>query len=119
MDVADPARGEVEGDRHAGEAELLIPTQAGYPSRCRRYWQRHVFDQTARMRPSCWRAVTPSSRPISSAIVPFSIRSTVIPVNRIFRSVAVGKDPIRKSLKAGPVCVLPPSWRPTTRVRSG
>src|SRR5207245_4637250 len=47
----------------------------------------------------------PSSRPISSAILPFSIRRTVVPVNRIFRPVAAGNDPMRKSLKAGPVCV--------------
>jgi hypothetical protein len=36
------------------------------------------------MRPSCVSAVTPSSRPISSAILPFSRRKTVVPVNRIF-----------------------------------
>src|SRR5579859_732764 len=71
-------------------------------------------DQTARLRPSCWRAVTPSSKPISSTILPFSIRSTVVPVNRIFRPVEALNDPMRKSLKAGPVCVPPPSQRPTT-----
>jgi hypothetical protein len=31
--------------------------------------------------------VTPSSKPISSTIFPFSIRSTVVPVNRILRPV--------------------------------
>ena len=34
------------------------------------------------MRPSRRRALTSSSRPISSAILPFSIRSTVVPVTR-------------------------------------
>src|ERR1700730_12469312 len=70
--------------------------------------------QTARIRPSCWSAVTPSSSPISSAILPFSIRSTVVPANRIVRPLASGNAPTRKSLKAGPVCVPPPSQRPTT-----
>ena len=41
------------------------------------------------------RAVTPSSRPISSVILPFSIRSTLVPVNRIFLPVAAGKDPAK------------------------
>ena len=42
------------------------------------------------------RAVTPSSRPISSVIFPFSIRSTVVPVNRIFRpeQIYVGKHDV-------------------------
>lgn len=59
--------------------------------------------QAARNKPSCRSAVTPSSRPTSSAILPSWTRSTVVPVNRIFRPVAAGSDPIRKSLKAGPV----------------
>src|SRR6516225_12407746 len=70
--------------------------------------------QAAFKRPSCWSAVTPSSRPTSSAILPFSTRSTVVPVNRILRPDAAGREPIRKSLNAGPVCVPPPSHRPTT-----
>src|SRR5580692_4495794 len=70
--------------------------------------------QAAFKRPSCWRAVTPSSRPTSSAILPFSTRSTVVPVNRILRPDAAGREPMRKSLNAGPVCVPPPSHRPTT-----
>src|ERR1700752_241051 len=70
--------------------------------------------QAAFKRPSCWSAVTPSSRPTSSAILPFSTRSTVVPVNRILRPDAAGREPIRKSSKAGPVCVPPPSPRPTT-----
>ena len=32
-----------------------------------------------------------------------------MPVNRIFRPDAAGREPSRKSLKAGPVCVPPPS----------
>ena len=43
-----------------------------------------------------------------------SIRSTVIPVKCILRPVAAGKVPMRRSLKMGPVCVPPPSQRPTT-----
>ena len=39
---------------------------------------------------------------------------TVVPVKRILRPVAAGRLPTRKSLKAGPVCVPPPSHRPTT-----
>src|SRR5215472_15437997 len=70
--------------------------------------------QAAFKRPSCWSAVTPSSRPTSSAILPFSTRTTVVPVNRILRPDAAGREPIRKSLNAGPVCVPPPSHRPTT-----
>ena len=40
--------------------------------------------------------------------------STVVPVKCIFRPVAAGRPPTRKSLKAGPVCVPPPSHWPTT-----
>jgi hypothetical protein len=46
--------------------------------------------------------------------LPSLIRSTVVPVNRIFRPVAAGNDQTRKSLNAGPLCVPPPSQRPTT-----
>jgi hypothetical protein len=63
-------------------------------------------------RPSCVRAVTPSSRPTSSTILPFCTRSTAMPVKCILRPVAPGSDPTRKSLKAGPVWVPPPSHRP-------
>src|SRR5206468_6624983 len=59
--------------------------------------------------PSCCSAVTPSSRPTSSAILPSLRRSTVVPVKCILRPVAAGSDPTRKSLNAGPVCVPPPS----------
>ena len=52
-----------------------------------------LFDQAARMRPSCVNAVTPSSRPISSAILPFSTRRTVVPVNRIFPPEPGGSEP--------------------------
>ena len=62
------------------------------------------------------RAVTPSSRPISSVIFPFSIRSTVVPVNRIFLPVAAGKDPTRKSLKARPVRVPPADYAECRRL---
>ena len=55
-----------------------------------------------------------SSRPTSETILPSSSLRTVVPVNRILRPVAAGSDPIRKSLKAGPECVPPPSQRPTT-----
>ena len=54
-----------------------------------------MWRQTARMRPSCCRAVTPSSRPISSTILPSLIRSTVVPVKCIFRPVAAGNDPTK------------------------
>jgi hypothetical protein len=43
--------------------------------------------------------------PTSSAILPFSTRSTVVPVKRIFRPVAAGREPPRKSSNAGPVWV--------------
>src|SRR6266851_1672744 len=43
------------------------------------------------------------------------MRNTVVPVKCIFRPVAGGSEPIRKSLKAGPVCVPPPSHCPTTQ----
>src|SRR5262245_45059149 len=62
------------------------------------------LDQTLRIRPSCCRAVTPSSRPISSAILPSLTRSTVVPVKCIFRPVAAGNDPMRKSLNRTDVC---------------
>src|SRR5215470_10142324 len=52
--------------------------------------------------PSCMSAVTPSSSPISSAILPFSTRSTVVPVKCIFRPDAGGSEPARKSLKSRP-----------------
>src|SRR5260370_40346461 len=71
-------------------------------------------DQAFLMRPSCVRAVIPSSSPTSSRILPSFSLSTVVPVKCIFRLVANGNDPIRKSLKAGPVCVPPPSHCPTT-----
>jgi 3-hydroxybutyryl-CoA dehydrogenase len=66
------------------------------------------------IRSSCCRAVTPSSSPTSSRILPsFNLR-TVIPANRIVRPVFAGKEPAKKSRNAGPVCVPPPSQRPTT-----
>jgi hypothetical protein len=68
---------------------------------------RDAPDQAALRSPSCCRAVTPSSRPISSRIFPFLSFNTVVPLKCIFRSVAAGNDPMRKSLKAGPVCVPP------------
>src|SRR6516162_4938039 len=66
-------------------------------------------DQAALIRPSWVSAVTPSSRPISSAILPLITFSTVVPVKCILRPVAAGRAPIKKSLKAGPVCEPPPS----------
>jgi hypothetical protein len=42
----------------------------------------HVFVMT----PSCWSAITPSSRPTSAVIRPSSTVSTVVPVKRIVRS---------------------------------
>src|ERR1700739_4034158 len=71
-------------------------------------------DQAALISPSCCNAVTPSSRPISSTIMPSLSFRTVVPVKCIFRPVAAGNDPTRKSLNAGPLCVPPPSQRPTT-----
>src|ERR1700760_2968051 len=72
------------------------------------------FDQAALSSPSCVSAVTPSSRPISWAILPLITFSTVVPVKCILWPVAAGRLPTRKSLKAGPVWVPPPSHRPTT-----
>src|ERR1700676_3415914 len=64
-------------------------------------------DQAAlTIRPSCWRAVTPSSRPTSSTILPFLSFSTVVPVKCIFRTVAAGKIATRKSRNTEPVCEL-------------
>src|SRR6266576_4274751 len=60
------------------------------------------FDQAAFMRPSWVSAATPSSRPISSTILPFRRRRTVVPVKCIFRPVAAGSEPTVKSLNAGP-----------------
>src|ERR1700677_116429 len=79
----------------------------------RHYWRRHL-DQAALINPSWVNAVTPSSRPISSAILPSITFSTVVPVKCILRPVAAGRLPTRKSLKAGPVWVPPPSHWPTT-----
>src|SRR5499427_10983598 len=70
-------------------------------------------NQTTRMRPSWVRAVTPSSKPISWMILPFLSFRTVTPVKCIFRPVLAGRPPARKSLKAGPVWVPPPSHWPT------
>src|SRR5262245_19665434 len=66
-------------------------------------------DQAALSNPSWVSAVTPSSRPISSTILPSITLSTVVPVKCILRPVAAGRPPIRKSSKAGPVWVPPPS----------
>jgi hypothetical protein len=67
--------------------------------------------------PSCVNAVTPSSSPTSSAILPFSIQSTVVPVKCIFRPDAAGSAPARKSLNDGPVWV-PPPFPPTDDIIS-
>src|ERR1700722_10224803 len=74
----------------------------------------HRFDQAAWSRPSWVSAVTPSSRPTSSTILPSITFKTVVPVKRILRPVAGGRPPTKKSLKAGPVWVPPPSHWPTT-----
>ena len=59
--------------------------------------------RTVRSNPSWVRAVTPSSKPISStSLPPFSLR-TVTPVKCIFRPVLACSPPARKSLKAGPL----------------
>ena len=61
-------------------------------------------DQAAALsNPSCVSAVTPSSRPISSMILPSMTLSTVVPVKCILRPVAAGRLPTSKSLNAGPV----------------
>src|SRR5437773_3786455 len=73
-----------------------------------------MLNQALRISPSCVSAVTPSSRPISSAILPSLMRSTVVPVKCILRPVFAGNEPTKKSLNAGPVWVPPPSQRPTT-----
>src|ERR1700735_3306710 len=54
-----------------------------------------------RSRPSWVNAVTPSSKPISSTILPFLSLRTVTPVKCISRPVFAGRPPARKSLKAG------------------
>ena len=54
-------------------------------------------------RPSCVSAVTPSSSPISSTILPSMTLSTVVPVKCILRPVAAGRPPARKSSNARPV----------------
>ena len=64
--------------------------------------------------PRCVIAVRPSSKPISSMILPSMTLRTVVPVKRILWPLAAGRLPMRKSLKAGPVCVPPPSYWPTT-----
>lgn len=65
-------------------------------------WRRQIscFDHTAASNPSCVSAVTPSSRPISSTILPLITFTTAVPVTRILRPVAAGKPPVRKSVKA-------------------
>jgi hypothetical protein len=61
-------------------------------------------DQAAALSNPSWvSAVTPSSRPISSTILPSITLSTVVPVKCILRPVAAGSPPTRKSLNAGPV----------------
>src|ERR1700722_6866235 len=74
----------------------------------------HRFDQAAFSKPSWVSAVTPSSRPTSSAIRPLMTFKTVVPVKRILRPLAAGRRPTRKALQAGPVWVPPPSHWPTT-----
>ena len=99
--------------RLAGRSDPAIDSHFEYGSRAGWWRIMEVLDrglpdpvrsgQAAFRMPSCWSAVTPSSRPISSAILPFSTRSTVVPVNCIFRPDAAGSEPTRKSLNAGPV----------------
>ena len=52
--------------------------------------------QAALMRPSWVSAATPSSRPISSTILPSITFSTVVPVKCILRPVAAGRAPIEE-----------------------
>src|SRR5947209_9645894 len=73
----------------------------------------HATIHAARMRPSCCKAVNQSSSPISTRFFPSLSFNTVVPVNFILRPVLAGSDPARKSLNACPVCVPPPSHRPT------
>src|SRR4051794_14832661 len=68
----------------------------------------------ALMRPSCCSAVTPSSRPTSSVMRPFSILRTGVPVKRIVLPVLAGNAPMGMSSKASPVWVPPPSHWPMT-----
>src|ERR1700751_5927055 len=96
-------------------ALLGVAQQVSVPDRRRRdrstgdQEPRGCFDQAALISPSWVSAVTPSSRPISSTTLPLITFSTVVPVKCIFRPVAAGRPPTRKSLKAGPVWVPPPS----------
>ena len=83
----------------SGFAEQPAPTQGACGAvpgghrdhgRAPRGWCRR---QAPVMRPSWLSAVTPSSRPISSVMRPFSTFSTVVPVNRIVLPVAAGSGP--------------------------
>jgi hypothetical protein len=55
------------------------------------------------IKPSCMSTVTPSSRPTSSVMRPFSTLRMVVPVNRIVLPVLAGSDPTGMSLNAVPV----------------
>ena len=70
--------------------------------------------QACAMRPSWRSAVTPSSRPISCVIRPFSTFKTVMPVNRNTLPVPAGSAPSGMSSNGAPACVPPPSHWPTT-----
>jgi hypothetical protein len=66
------------------------------------------LDQAALIRLSWVNAITLSSRPISSTILPLITFSTVVPVKCILRPLAAGRPPIKKSalsenLGAGPL----------------
>jgi hypothetical protein len=92
-------RGRITIEARTGSASLF-----GGRDRSLRRPVTAAVDQAALLRRRSWvSAVTPSSRPISSRILPFSRRRTVVPVKCICRPVAGGREPMRKSLKAGPV----------------
>src|SRR6516164_10065088 len=83
---ANEARACTRGPRSTIEA---VATVGGCVAGC--------FDQAALISPSWVSAVTPSSRPISSTILPLITLSTVVPVKCILRPVA-GRD---RALPAG------------------
>ena len=84
-----------KADRSRGVMVMSFPC-LGWLRRGGAGWPRrgaHVGGQAAVMRPSWRSAVTPSSRPTSAVIRPFSTFSTVVPVNRITLPVPAGSGP--------------------------
>ena len=94
------------GGTHTGDAFDDTPVVAVPPG--------DRLRQALVISPSWVSAVTPSSRPISWVMRPFSTFSTVVPVNRSVLPVPAGSGPKGMSSNAPPVWVPPPSHWPTT-----